>query len=269
MGLGKTVQMIGLIAALLQKTGTGLDEVEIGRHRGKVAKALRAEAESKRQALMTGFGLKNESSALDAIEQPRFTPILIIVPPSVIDNWQNEFKTWGHFNVGVYKGPSREKALERIQDGRDFILIVGKSLFIRAQDYDQLASVQWKLVVVDEYHEFKNGKSQSHMRLCDLRDRSACPVVGMTGTLMQNNHDELYYLIDLVRPFLLGSIREFRNDISRPVTYARAKDAKDDVMKMGDKQEQVLRDLIYPAYLERKKDDVLKDSLTEKKEKIL
>ena len=93
---------------------------------------------------------------------------------------QKEFKSWGHFNVGYYHGSTREKALDRIRDGLDAILIVGKSLFIRAHDYDQLASIKWKLVIVDEFHEFKNGKGQSYMRLADLRDNAECPVIGMT-----------------------------------------------------------------------------------------
>ena len=93
---------------------------------------------------------------------------------------QNEFKTWGHFNVGFYSGTSREKSLDRIKDGLDSILIVGKSLFVRAGDYDQLASVKWKLVIVDKFHEFKNGKSQGYMRLADLRDNVGCPLIGMT-----------------------------------------------------------------------------------------
>ena len=163
MGLGKTVQMISLIAALLKKTGTGLDLLEINQHGNKVKKALQKREENKHQALLTGFGIKNDpagGAALDDIEPPRFSPILIIVPSSVVANWQNEFKTWGHFNVAVYSGANREKALERIKDGLDFILIAGKSLFTRACDFDQLATVEWKLVVVDEYHEFKNGKSQ-------------------------------------------------------------------------------------------------------------
>ena len=86
---------------------------------------------------------------------------------------------------------------------------------------------------------------------------------------MQNNHDELYYLMDLVRPGLLGDIRDFRNEISKPLMYARAKDSKDVVNNLAEQQENVLRSLIKPAFLERKKEDVLKDSLTQKKEKVV
>jgi len=86
---------------------------------------------------------------------------------------------------------------------------------------------------------------------------------------MQNNHDELYYLIDLVRLNLLGDIRQFRNEVSRPINYARAKDAKNEIMKLAEEQENLLCDLIRPAFIERKKEDVLKDSLTKKNEKVI
>jgi SNF2 family DNA or RNA helicase len=90
-----------------------------------------------------------------------------------------------------------------------------------------------------------------------------------SGTLMQNRHDELFYLMDLVRPSLLGDWNSFNNDISKPITYARAKDAKTAVLQIAAQCEQMLRDRMRPAYLERKKEDVLKDSLTQKREKVV
>ena len=268
MGLGKTIQMISLIAALLKKKGNGLDMFEIKRHSNKVKKALQAREDSRRQALLTGFGLTS-ASEIEAKEAAEFAPILIIVPSSVVENWHNEFNTWGHFNVGIYSGPAREQSLNRIKDRLDVILIVGKSLFTRAADYDPIASVHWRLVIVDEFHEFKNGKSQAYMRLADLRDNVGCPVVGMTGTLMQNRHDELYYLMDLVRPGVLGDWDTFSSEISKPITYARAKDAKEKVTLLAQQCEQLLREKIKPAYLERKKEDVLKDQLTKKREHVI
>lgn len=86
---------------------------------------------------------------------------------------------------------------------------------------------------------------------------------------MQNRHDELFYLMDLVRPNLLGTWETFRDEISLPITYARAKDAKEEVLRLAEQRELVLRNAIKPAYLERKKEDVLKDSLMEKREKVV
>jgi hypothetical protein len=85
MGLGKTVQVISLIAALLKKKGNGLDELEIKQHNNTLKKSLQAREESKRQALLTGFGI---TSVNETVELPRFAPILIIAPSSVVENWQ-------------------------------------------------------------------------------------------------------------------------------------------------------------------------------------
>jgi len=210
MGLGKTVQMVSLIAALQKKTGTALDKQKIQSHRKKALQIVKSREENDRQALLSGMCSRiNNNSILDDLGLPDFAPILIIVPSSVAENWANEFATWGHFTATTYQGSTREKALDRIKTGLDFILIVGKSIFTRADDFDALNSIKWKLIIVDEYHEYKNHATAAHMRLGDLRDNSDCPVIGMTGTLMQNNHKELYYLIDMVRPTIFVTTKSF------------------------------------------------------------
>lgn len=100
----------------------------------------------------------------------------------------NEFDSWGHFNVSVYEKSKREKAIEDVVQGSNFIMIAAKSLLVRQSDFDNLLSADWKLIFVDEYHEFKNDKSQSYKLLEQLRDDMSCPIVGMTGTLMQVTH---------------------------------------------------------------------------------
>jgi SNF2 family DNA or RNA helicase len=49
--------------------------------------------------------------------------------------------------------------------------------------------------VVDEFHGFKNGDAKLASNLRELRDECACAIVGLTGTLMQNDHKELWYVI--------------------------------------------------------------------------
>jgi hypothetical protein len=85
--IAKTVQCISLIAALLKKTGTGRDALELKEHVNRVKKALQDRDDSRHQALLSGFGLKPEA-ALESTVFPRFTPILIVVPSSVVENWQ-------------------------------------------------------------------------------------------------------------------------------------------------------------------------------------
>jgi SNF2 family DNA or RNA helicase len=181
----------------------------------------------------------------------------------------NEFDTWGHFNVSVYAGSNREKAIDEVFNGSSFILIAGKALFTRDSDFINFTRIEWKLVFVDEFHEFKNHKSRAFLCLKQLRDDFECPIVGMTGTLMQNNHDELFTLIDLVRPGLLEDRRSFLEYTSKPIKLARTKDAKDEMRRLGKQREEELLRTISTAYLERKKEVVLKDSLTRKNEKVI
>ncbi len=51
--------------------------------------------------------------------------ILLVVPTSVITNWQREFSTWGAFRVAGYHGPpeKRSAALQSILNGHAEILI--------------------------------------------------------------------------------------------------------------------------------------------------
>jgi DNA repair and recombination protein RAD54B len=109
-----------------------------------------------------------------------------------------------------------------VRVGIDDILLCGKSMLSQKEFFPPLLSVSWKLIVVDEYHEYKNTKSVSHKALAKLRNNStSCPLIGMTGTLMSNTHKELFNLIDLVHPGLLGTWKEFTKEFSRPIMLAR------------------------------------------------
>ena len=60
--------------------------------------------------------------------------VLLVVPTSVITNWQREFSTWGAFGVAIYHGPkeARSAALQSIQIGTAEILITSYDLYRRA-----------------------------------------------------------------------------------------------------------------------------------------
>lgn len=56
-----------------------------------------------------------------------------------------------------------------------------------------LCSIDWDAVIVDEAHKIKNPKSQITQAMKDMR----CEVrVGLTGTILQNNLEELWCVMD-------------------------------------------------------------------------
>jgi len=56
-----------------------------------------------------------------------------------------------------------------------------------------LYSIDWASVIVDEAHKIKNHRSQITQAMKEMR----CKVrVGLTGTVLQNNLEELWCVMD-------------------------------------------------------------------------
>jgi len=90
---------------------------------------------------------------VEGLSMPEWAPVLVIVPPSVIDNWMKEFRAWGHFAVGTYQGKGREQALEKVKNGINEVLVCGSKL--ATTHFAELSKVPWKLIIVDEVHGYK------------------------------------------------------------------------------------------------------------------
>lgn len=113
---------------------------------------------------------------------------MVIVPPSVVANWAEHFKDWGYFSVQIF-GNDRIGAIRNIKFGTHEILLCPNSLIKAKLDcFPLMFDVDWKLMIIDEFHMFKNNNSKSYEHVRELRDHCRCPIVGLTGTMMQNNY---------------------------------------------------------------------------------
>lgn len=85
-GLGKTIQTIAFIAALLDR------ECEVG--------AL--------SSVRSGAAANKGTVVLPS------KVFLILCPTSVLQNWEQEFQAWGSFRVGIYHGANRDAILDKV-----------------------------------------------------------------------------------------------------------------------------------------------------------
>ena len=203
---------------MLKKSGTDLDLVEVNRRKKFVNRRLGELRRLKEEALRNGEILRLDVDLASEVGVPAWSPILIVVPPSITENWRREFETWGHFAVSVYEsGPGREEALESVRFGRSEVLICTKSCFQQEFVSEALCEINWKLVIVDEFHNFKNEKGKISKNLRALKAAQNCLVVGLTGTLMQNDLKELWNLVDLAEEHFLGTYDCFKAEYEEPI----------------------------------------------------
>jgi SNF2 family DNA or RNA helicase len=150
---------------------------------------------------------------------PLWCPILVVAPVAVAEKWAKELLAWGRFAVERVCNPS---ALGRIRNGESEILILKDSLLKSEEGIGRLVTVHWKLIIVDEIHKLKRttAKGSKHLRMLRRSGDGDVVIIGLTGTLMQNSHAELWNLIDLVHPNLLGTKSAFNSRYGNPIKQA-------------------------------------------------
>jgi SNF2 family DNA or RNA helicase len=180
-------------------------------------------------------------------EQPR--PSIIIVPRSLLFNWENEIlKFKPDLTYAIYHGGSRdmETAMEKN-------LIITTYAMIR-NSIKEFQKKQFHYIILDESQNIKNLNSQISraVMLLDGEYRLA-----LSGTPIENNLSELYALFRFLNPSMFGSSEEFTRNYVVPIQKNNDKDALTELKKK-----------IYPFILRRLKKDVL-DELPEKVEQTL
>jgi len=188
-------------------------------------------------------------------------PFLIAVPLSTLINWEREFELWApEFYVVSYVGDKDSRAVIRENElsFEDNAVRKGdKATRIRANtvkfhvlltsyelisiDAACLGSVNWEMLVVDEAHRLKNAQSKFFRVLAGY---SINFKLLLTGTPLQNNLEELFYLLNFLTPSKFNDLESFQANFT-------------DIAK--EEQVHKLHHLLGPHMLRRMKADVLKN----------
>jgi len=138
-------------------------------------------------------------------------PSLVIVPTSLIGNWEAEARRFTpELKLVVLHGPQRAKHFKHIAGSH----LVVTSYPLAMRDVPTLGAQEWHYLMLDEAQRIKNARSQAAMSVKGLNARHR---LCLSGTPLENHLGELWSLMDFVCPGLLGSEPQFREHYRTPI----------------------------------------------------
>ncbi|OIW34267.1 hypothetical protein CONLIGDRAFT_626317 [Coniochaeta ligniaria NRRL 30616] len=188
-------------------------------------------------------------------------PHLVIVPTSVMLNWEMEFKKWcPGFKILTYYGNQEERKRKRQGWTNDDVWNVCITSYqMVLQDQQVFKRRRWHYMILDEAHNIKNFKSQRWQTLLGFNTHSR---LLLTGTPLQNNLTELWSLLFFLMPPENGEggfadLKEFHDWFHKPesqILESGREQMDDEARAIISKLHKVLR----PYLLRRLKADVEK-----------
>lgn len=179
-------------------------------------------------------------------------PHLIIVPSSVLLNWEMELKRFcPAFKILTYFGSQKQRRQKRqgwTNPNSFHVCLTSYKLAI--QDQHTFKRKKWFYMILDEAHNIKNYQSQRWQTLLNYRSKRR---LLLTGTPLQNDLMELWSLMHFLMPHVFQSHREFKEWFSKPVTSM-----VEGTMVQNDQLVQRLHSILRPFMLRRLKKDVEK-----------
>lgn len=175
-------------------------------------------------------------------------PTLLIVPTSVIGNWQKEIAKFApHFCSIVHHGSDRSKDKSEFEEAIAPQDVVITSYALVRKDAKLFQSVEWQRIVLDEAQNIKNPKAAQTQAILKL---NATHRLALTGTPVENRLLDLWSIFNFLNPGYLGKQTQFRKAFEIPIQ-------KDSDLT----QALTLKKLVEPFILRRVKTDksIIKD----------
>ncbi|MCE7882602.1 MAG: DEAD/DEAH box helicase [Actinobacteria bacterium ATB1] len=171
-------------------------------------------------------------------------PTLLVCPTTVLGNWIREAERFvPGLAVHLHHGPGRARGddLVAASDGCDLMLT---TYAVAVRDRDDIASIPWRRVVLDEAQQIKNAGTRTARAVRHIADSTGALRIALTGTPVENRLGDLWALMAFLNPGLLGSARSFRETFSVPIE------------RYGDSEQlELLQTLVRPFLLRRVKTD--------------
>jgi hypothetical protein len=192
-----------------------------------------------------GLGKTVQAIAMLVSEREEFGrdalgPTLVVCPMSVARQWVAEVARFAPgLRVHLHHGSDRLSDVALLDAVRATDVVI-TSYDIVTRDVDTLAEVKWDRLLLDEAQDVKNPATK---RARALRQLSARRRLAMTGTPIENHLGELWALMDILNPGLLGSREAYTRTFANPIQLGNDEHALER-----------LRAIVQPFILRRAKD---------------
>lgn len=174
--------------------------------------------------------------------------VLIVVPSSLIYNWQSEIEKFTpEIPLAVFTSKDMDRIGRRLEHKEDLVVMTTYGLLMEQEQF--FAQYKYRVVIFDEAQNLKNITTK---RTSSARSLAAQFKICLTGTPMENHYGEFYSLVDILVPGSLGKVEDFRREFVNTDLVSRE--------QMDD-----LKLKIKPLLLRRTKKEIL-DQLPEKQE---
>jgi non-specific serine/threonine protein kinase len=149
----------------------------------------------------------------DGVEPSADSASLLVLPASLIANWQAEIERFAPGIKVFIAHPSEMKNGNTLENEPD---LTGRDLVITT--YGMLARIpwlrtrKWRLVILDEAQAIKNAQTRQARTAKELQTFSR---IALTGTPVENRLSDLWSLFDFLNPGLLGTAKAFTSFVKK------------------------------------------------------
>jgi SNF2 family DNA or RNA helicase len=204
-----------------------------------------------------GLGKTVQTLSYTATEKQTF-PLLVVAPLVTLKNWEREIEKFlkkKSRNGRILDSESPSVTIIRTGKSHelpktDIYIINYELLFKRNEDISKLGI---RTIVCDEVHNLRSKTTQKYKAVKKL---AALPSIlyriGLSGTPIYNRGSEIWPIIDIIKPGLLGSFKEF-------CEYFCYVNDKGKAIVLENKRASLRNELQKHVMLRRKKADVLKE----------
>ena len=204
-----------------------------------------------------GLGKTVQTLAYVASEKQSM-PVLVIAPLVTLNNWQREIERFmkkksrnGRIIENGYPTSTMIRTGKKEDLGNfDFYIINYELLHKRLGD---LLNLNIRTLVCDEVQHLRSKTTQKYTAMKKLAAlKSINYRVGLSGTPIYNHGSEIWSIVDILKPGLLGNFKEF-------CEYFCYLDERGKAIVLENKRTSLHEELKKHVMIRRKKSDVLKD----------